>query len=90
MHISLKFHLVESIDWRENQFTLSSTGASPKIYATRLNDRPKPSIHRNVTWKHRITPKGSEPARLSYDYAGMGGWKKRMADCNDLHKVSLT
>ena len=30
MRISLKFHMVESINWKETQFMLSSTGASPR------------------------------------------------------------
>ena len=55
-----------------------------------INERPKPSSHSKETWKHRITPKGIEPARLNDGYAGMGGWKKRITDSNALHKVSLT
>jgi len=30
MCISLKFHMMNSINWKKTQFTLSSTGASPR------------------------------------------------------------
>jgi hypothetical protein len=30
MRISLKFHTVESINWKKTHFTLSSTGTSPR------------------------------------------------------------
>jgi IS4 transposase len=51
MGISLKIHMMNSINWKKTQFMLSSTGQAPDIYATRLKLKNKNStLDLSVRW----------------------------------------